>query len=350
MKQYLSNTWILNNYKIFWRVLNGFSRALFFRQNTLKVVEIYPTFRCNSKCLMCSVAKFRNENRAELALSDYKSIAEQAAKMGAIAVSILGGEPLLSDDIEGIISLFQKNGFFVSMVSNSFGFSEEKAKSLKEAGLNSVYFSLESVNAEDNDNIRGIPGHYESVMNAIRVAKLSGIRVGLAGVIFPKRVDRFVELLDFCKERDLLCSGGEIAPVGAASDTAELVSDADNKAIKKLLGEYRGLTFDWGLSYFLKFRCPAGKEKIGITAYGDVIGCSLNPISFGNILSEPLKIIWDRIGKFSQFKKQSARCISAGDLQYIKAYIKPLSKFAQDPIDYRLHPLINKANEPELFK
>jgi MoaA/NifB/PqqE/SkfB family radical SAM enzyme len=173
--------------------------------------------------------------------------------------------------------------------------------------------------------------------------------VGLAAVILPGKLDRYIQLLEFCREHDLLTSGGELAPVGAAEEW-DIVSEDENKQIRGLLKSYPKLTFDWGLSYFLKCGCPAGKEKIGITCNGDVIGCSLNPISFGNVVQEPLKKIWSRMGEFSQYKKFSSRCLSAGDLEFINNYIAPIKDIEINPVYYREHPSINEENERELFR
>ncbi len=348
-KQYVTNLWILNNAVILYRIIRGFVRALVFRKNTLKTLETYPTFECNSKCKMCSVSKFEETEKLQLSLEDYETIAEQGAKMGAIAMTVLGGEPLLYKNLDGLIKIFKNKHYFVAIVSNSLLITEQRVIGLMRAGLDSIYFSLESLDEEINDEIRGVIGHYKSVMNAIRICKKQGLRVGIAGVIQPGHMDRFIELLEFCRENDLLATGGELAPIGRG-ENGDIISATEHSHVKALLTKYPKLTFDWGLSYFLKCRCPAGKEKIGITCYGDVIGCSLNPISFGNILHEPLKAIWKRMGRFSQYKKYSEGCISAGDVDFINNYIVPIYSVNKNPVSYKVHPMINHKTEPKLFK
>lgn len=348
-RQYWSNTWIIKNRKLILRIARGFFRALVLRKNTLKVIELFPTFQCNSVCSMCSIAKFRKSCSREMKLEDYRRIADEATEMGAIAVVLLGGEPLMCSFAEDIVRLFKARGFFVSMVSNSLLFSEQRAKTMYYAGLDSVYFSLESLDAATNDAIRGVPGHHASVMAGIKNAKAAGIAAGLATVIFPGKMDRFKEVIRYCAENDLLCSGGEVAPVGAAAANTDLVSDVENREIRGLLRKHSRLTFDWGLSYFLRCRCPAGKEKLGITCYGDVIGCSLNPISFGNVFEEPLKKIWSRMGRFSQFKKDSPRCLSAADISYINTYLAPLGSITSNPVHFTEHPNMTADQEASLY-
>jgi MoaA/NifB/PqqE/SkfB family radical SAM enzyme len=348
LKPYYSNLWVVANPHVAYRSARGFFRALVLRRNTLKTIELYPTFACQSRCRMCSVEKYKQEHRATLGLADYESIAKQGARMGAIAMTLLGGEPLLAPEVAEIVRIFKRRHYFITMVSNSLLLSRDMLRTLKAAGLDSVYFSLESLDPETNDEVRGVRGHYDSVMEAIRLCREEQVLAGLCGVIFPGQVPRFVELLEFCARNGLLASGGEVAAVGAAAHEP-LVSEADHAAVAALLRRYPRLTFDWGLSYFLKPRCPAGKEKIGITCHGDVVGCSLNPISFGNVGEEPLLSIWRRIGRFSPFDKDSDRCLTAGDRGYIEKYIVPIAGAARNPVSYCEHPGITPELEPAVY-
>lgn len=347
-KPYYTNLWILSRFTTIFRTFRGLSRALLLRKNTLKVIELYPTFECQSKCMMCSVGKYKKTSGSILTIHDYEAIARQGAKMGAIAMVLLGGEPLLASNIYEIIGIFKKYHYFVSIVSNAIALNKDVARNLRKSGLSSIYFSLESLNEEENDKLRGFDGHFRDVQRSIEMCKNEGLLVGLCEVIFPGHVDRFVELLRYCRQNDLLASGGELAVVGAAEGN-NIVSEEEHLRVLKLLKEYPRLTFDWALSYFLKPRCPAGKEKIGITCYGDVVGCSLNPISFGNIKEETLENIWNRMGSFSQFKNDSSRCLTAGSRYYINNYIVPIAHLNNNPVNYVKHPNITPEKEPELF-
>ena len=116
-----------------------------------------------------------------------------------------------------------------------------------------------------------------------------------------------------------------------------------------MLKQYPHLTVDWASSYFLKSRCPSGKETLAITCYGDVMGCSLNHISFGNVREEPLEAIWQRAGRFSQYHKDSGRCIAAYDRYYIDNYLAPIVDLDERPVHYTRHPNITEETEPDLF-
>jgi MoaA/NifB/PqqE/SkfB family radical SAM enzyme len=345
---YFANIWIIKNPYIFYRVIRGFYRAILRKTNTLKTIEIFPTMECNLRCPMCSIKKYQDNTYPVLNLKDYKQLATQGAKMGAVALTILGGEPFLFEGLAEIIRIFKKEHFFIYMVSNGTLVTREKLQRLIEAGLDSICFSLDSMSEEESDRVRGFNGYFRNIFKAVEMAKEENLIVNLAPVFFPGRLNDSIEVIKYCQKNSLGASGGQVAAVGGW-EGAEILSKAEHDAIRALLRDYPRLTFDWALSYFLKMRCPAGKEKIAVSAHGDVVGCSVNPISFGNIMQEPLSKIWERMGVFSQFKKDSPVCLAAEDREYVHKYLKTLINLKSYPIFYKSHPAINADTEPELF-
>ncbi|MDD2855773.1 MAG: SPASM domain-containing protein, partial [Desulfuromonadaceae bacterium] len=83
--------------------------------------------------------------------------------------------------------------------------------------------------------------------------------------------------------------------------------------------------------------CPAGREKLNISCYGDVTGCGMNYVSFGNVREEPLENIWRRMGNFPDFKRRSPDCLIGADPDYIERYIKPLAGMTV-PVRIDKHP------------
>lgn len=348
LKRYSTRTWIIANPRILYRILKGFGRALLFRRNTLRTVHVLPTFHCQARCAMCSVAKFKQRKESLLTIDDYRSIARQAAKMGAIAATFLGGEPLLAKNLEEILRAFKAHSFFLSIVSNGIALDRKTAKRLRAAGLNAIYFGLESLDEEVNDELRGYPGQCRRVLRAVEICREEGIQVGFCTVFFPGHPERYHEMAEYCRKNGLSIALPSLAGVGAA-EGAGAASEKEYRQVLALLGTYPQVSVDWTFSYSLRPRCPSGKEKIAVTCYGDVMGCTLNHISFGNIKREPLKKIWQRMGRFSQFRKNSGRCLAAFDRAHIVNYLAPLTAFEKSPVDYKDHPGITPETEPRLF-
>lgn len=349
LKGYAINTWVLNNPHIFYRVCRGFIRALLFHKKTLKTIEIFPTMDCNLSCPMCSVEKYKLVKAKKLTVDDYARLASEGAKMGAIAVNILGGEPLLADTLKEIISIFKRNNYFVLVVSNATLATQKFLRELKSRGLDAICFSLDSLDDAHNERIRGSKGYVQRVLNAADIAKKEGLIVSLAPVFFPGEVENGLEVIKYCQAHGLGASGGQVAAVGGWESGNVLSLDEHDK-IREMLKEYPRFTLDWALSYSFKMCCPAGKEKVAVTTFGDVVGCSINPIAFGNICNESLQTIWRRMGKFSQYRKDSPVCLSAEDHSFIQDYLKPLCDRSEYPVYYKDHPSITPDNEKYLFQ
>jgi len=343
---YLANKYlVLSRISIIPRVLRGFYRGLVFNKPTLKTIEIFPTFDCNSTCLMCSVEKYKDKYKKdvarELTIEDYKNLSKQGRKLGAIAFSILGGEPTLKENLEQIIQALNPKQFFITVVTNSINLTKERLVSLKKSGLTSICFSLDNLDKEKNDRNRGFKGHFEKVMRAIEWCREAGFHVTISPVVFHGQLNEFRNILEFAKKNGFAVGAGAVGFVGRAEGRDDfLLSEDENRTLRKWLKQYPFLRFDWSLSYKLKHQCPAGKEKIGITAFGDVVGCSMNPISFGNIKKEPLKKIWEKMNKFPAFSKDFPGCLVAEDKHYIDNYIRPIQNEPVNPVYYRDHPSV----------
>jgi len=348
LRHYSARARIISNPRILYRILKGFGRALLFRRNTLRTIHLLPTFNCQAKCTMCSVAKFKRGQENMLTLEDYESIAQQAAKMGAIAATFLGGEPLLVKNLAEILRVFKARSFFLSIVSNGIALTRVTARKLRAAGLDAIYLGLESLDEKVNDELRGYPGQCQRVLQAVEICREEGLQAGFCTVFFPGQAERYHEMAEYCRRKGLSIALPSLAGVGAA-EGARAASEEEYEQVVNLLKKYPHLSVDWAFSYYLRPRCPSGKEKIAITCYGDVLGCTLNHISFGNVRREPLKKIWKRMGQFSQFRKDSGRCLAAFDRTHIGNYLAPITGFPESPVYYEDHPGITPANEPRLF-
>ena len=346
LSSYFVNTWVLNNPHVVYRSIRGFLRAFLLRKNTLKTIELFPSMSCNLNCAMCSVEKYKVSSRSEgMTIADYKAIAHQGAKLGAITVNILGGEPLMCPELDDIVKIFKEEHYFVYMVSNGLLVERQRMGELKKMGLSGICFSLDSMEEENDDQVRGQEGHFKKVFEAIRIARETGLIVSLAPVFFPGQMENAVSVIRYCQKNGIGASGGLVAPVGAW-EGGELLNEDERAEVRRLLKEFPRFTLDWAMSYYFRPRCPAGKEKIAVHANGDVVGCSLNPISFGNALEEPLADILERMGRFFHYNKDFPGCIAAEDETYIDSCIRPLYEFPRYPVNYKDHPNIG----PDMFQ
>ncbi len=115
----------------------------------------------------------------------------------------------------------------------------------------------------------------------------------------------------------------------------------DLERYKKLL-EIGLVRADTIMNFSGKSGCPAGKERIHITAFGDVITCPHVQVSYGNIREQSLKKIWQEMYSIPDLHKYSSVCKHAFDQEYYDKFLKPIEHIIQVPISVYDHP---KSNE-----
>ncbi len=166
-------------------------------------LRIALTPRCNLSCTYChhegEIAP-RQEISKEMAVC----IARAAAELGVRSIKFTGGEPLMRDDLEEIISSMPEN-IDISLTTNGI-LLEKRAKSLAEAGLDRVNISLDSLNPETYGKITGCrEGDLQKVIEGIDAALEAGLRpIKLNVVVLKENESEIPELIDFCRRKGLI--------------------------------------------------------------------------------------------------------------------------------------------------
>jgi len=129
-------------------------------------LRISVTQRCNLNCIYCH-REGEKECAKELSAEKIAEIANAFYELGVKKIKITGGEPLLRKDICEIISMLPEFDE-ISLTTNGTLLSE-KAYDLREAGLDRVNVSLDTLNSEKFSLITG-SDKLESVLEGIRSA------------------------------------------------------------------------------------------------------------------------------------------------------------------------------------
>ena len=140
-------------------------------------LRVSITDRCNYRCIYCQPEEqFKFISHEEiLRYEEIVEIIEEAVNLGVTKVRITGGEPLAR---KGVIDFIKKLGEIkkledISLTTNGF-FLSEYAEKLKDAGLNRVNISLDSLQEEKYKKItRG--GSLEKVLKGIDSTLKAGL-------------------------------------------------------------------------------------------------------------------------------------------------------------------------------
>lgn len=169
----------------------------------VKSLRISLTNRCNLKCIYC-----HNEGEqgsgAEITVDEVARITRIATKYGVDRVKFSGGEPLLREDLERILRALPPLKD-VSLTTNGTLLAA-RAKKLKEAGLDRVNISLDSLESDRFEYIACRPGQFSHVMEGIDAAIDAGLTPVKLNMVYLKGIndDEVEKMIDFIRGRPLI--------------------------------------------------------------------------------------------------------------------------------------------------
>ena len=136
-------------------------------------VNFLVTKFCNLSCFYCYAEDILNKKDVqEFSFEDLKNIVDQIYESGCRWINILGGEPLLRDDIEELIDYMKQKGILVEMTTNGY-FIKKRISALKK--IDHLAISLDG-NKESNDRARG-DDSVEKIVKGVECAVQNGIKV-----------------------------------------------------------------------------------------------------------------------------------------------------------------------------
>lgn len=318
------------------RIMNGYFRAMVLRQPVLRTIDWAPTYICNAKCKMCSARKLFDPKKKELTLDERKMVWEQAKKLGVIHTQFTGGEPTTKglDWLCQAIRDLGPNNFLVSMTTNGSLIDEHWLDELKKAGLDTIQMSIDSLDPERQDYLRGLKGNFEQIMKMKDHARKIGLGVCLGTVVWPADMENVWKRVEFTKKNGIFLALNPISsPDNWKTNEFNMFSGDNLDDYNKLL-EQPHVRADTILNFTGRSGCPSG-ERIYITAYGEVMSCPHIQISFGNVREEPLETIWKRLVYSPMFEGHKPHCRWAFDREFYGKYMAPYETLEHRPVSYR---------------
>ena len=167
-------------------------------------LRITLTNRCNVNCLYChhdGMVKSKDEMTAD----ELYTICKVAKKIGVRKIRLSGGEPLLKKDIVETVRKIGSLEFKdISMTTNGI-LLEKYAQDLKDAGLNRVNVSLDTLNRETFEFITK-KDYLEDAKKGILKAVEVGLYPVKINMVIMKDInqDEIDDMFEFCKEHGIV--------------------------------------------------------------------------------------------------------------------------------------------------
>ncbi|HKV37457.1 MAG TPA: GTP 3',8-cyclase MoaA [Pyrinomonadaceae bacterium] len=208
----------------------------------IRDLRVSLTDRCNFRCFYClphgepPIAP----KEQMLSFEEIEYVCEIFVSLGIEKLRLTGGEPMLRRDIETIIrklSRFKSNGLIDLALTTNGYFLPERARALKEAGLDRVTISLDSLKGDVFKRMTGVDV-LEKVLAGIAAAKEAGLEpIKINAVIVRGHNENEVaDFAAFAREHDVKMRYIEFMPLdsGHEWDRADVVS---GKEIRERISE-----------------------------------------------------------------------------------------------------------------
>ncbi len=238
---------------------------------TIRYLRISVTDKCNLRCVYCMPEEGLPWLRRDELLS-YEEIAEivrTMAPMGLERVRLTGGEPLVRRDLHRLVEMIDRvPGIRDISLSTNAVLLADHAESLREAGVDRVNISLDSLREDRVDAIARRPGSFSKIMAGLDAAERVGFApLKLNVVLMAGQNDDEVE--DFAaitRERPWHVRFIEVMPTGAnlgVSAEATLSCDEALARIRRI-GELEPAEGPTGNGPARYYRFPGAPGSIGV--------------------------------------------------------------------------------------
>lgn len=274
--------------------------------------------RCDLACAHCG-SRAGKPRASELDTAECLDVIRQLADLGVREVSLIGGEVYLRDDWLQLVTAVREAGMICGIVSGGRGFTRERARQAKSAGVSGVSISVDGLEPA-HDELRALRGSYRAAMSALEALANADLRHAANTQINRLSRHDLPELLERLIERGIYGWQPQITvAMGRAADRPELLLQPyELLEVIPLLAELSercaeaSVRFAPGnnVGYFGPHEaalrrhsarghcqsCTAGRHTLGIEANGDVKGCPSLPSADyvgGNLRSASLRAIWE---------------------------------------------------------
>lgn len=153
------------------------------------------TRRCNYRCRGCNV--WTDQEDTELSAEEVKRGLDILQDLGVLEIVFSGGNPLIREDIGKILDYASEN--FITTVYDNGSMASEKMESLRKADF--VAISIDTLDEEKNDYLKGVPGAWQKAMHAIEALKREGIHVGVSPTISQLNLYEIVDFTEYFTDR-----------------------------------------------------------------------------------------------------------------------------------------------------
>jgi pyrroloquinoline quinone biosynthesis protein E len=277
------------------------------------------THRCPLQCPYCSNPLQMDQVKSELSTEEWKSVLEQAAKLGVLQVHFSGGEPTVRQDLAELVRHARAVGLYSNLITSGVAATKARLDEMAAAGLDHVQLSIQDAQAETAEKIGNYVGAQAKKLAFAKWVREAGLPLTINAVVNRHNIDRVDEMIDLAVSLD--AARVEIANVqyyGWALKNLEALMprfdqfEASIATVEAARARLKGkIVIDYVVPDYYA-RVPKacmngwGQRFMNITPAGKVLPChaaeTIPNLQFDSVRERPLAEIWAKSSAFEAFR------------------------------------------------
>lgn len=296
----------------------------------LTSVHIEITSRCNEMCVHCYIPHEKKISSIDPSL--FYDILKQSRDMGALHITLSGGEPMLHKHFRSFLEICRENNFAVNVLTNLTLINRDFINEMKANRLLSVQTSLYAMDPDVHDEITRIKGSFKRTINGIIALFENDIPLQINCPVIKQNKHCYADVATWARKYNIHADSDLVVIAGYDHTTM-------NVACRLSIDEATAVIRDKSIEdkeYFnrmesdLKNRvnssqndnvCSVCSSSICITENGHVYPCAgWQGYIVGDVKNNPISEIWSNSKEVRYLrelrKKDFPKCIQCPDKNY----------------------------------
>ena len=158
--------------------------------------------RCNLTCLHCYSISADKDFPGELSTDEVYRVMDDLKAFHVPVLILSGGEPLMRPDIFDISRRAKDMGFYVGLSTNGTLIDASNIERIAAIGYDYVGISIDGIKAT-HDRFRRLDGAFERSLNAMRLCKRHGIKIGMRFTMTQDNAAELPQLLQLMEDEGI---------------------------------------------------------------------------------------------------------------------------------------------------